>query len=151
MTQLTTELCDPLGIGFRSLVDGVGDADTDPCRQPNAAAMACRDPIAACDAVVDLLSVFFNVSGRQIRSPGRASQSIARVRQIGMYIAHVTLGLRMSAIGDGFNRDKSTVVHACHTIEDLRDDPDFDLIVARAERLILIAFSLEADRGPYDV
>lgn len=104
----------------------------------------------ACDGVIDLLAVFFNVSGRQLRSPGRTSLPVARVRQIGMYIAHVTLGMKMTAVGAGFGRDKSTVVHACHTIEDMRDDEDFDGIVARVERLVAIAFSLEDRATPRD-
>ena len=107
-----------------------------------------EDAIAICDGIVDLLAIFFNVSSRQLRSSRRTSMPIARVRQIGMYIAHVTLGLKMSAVGAGFGRDKSTVVHSCHTIEDLRDDADFDLIVARMEKLVTVAFSL--DRGAVD-
>ena len=98
---------------------------------------------AVCDGVIDLIAVFFNVSGRQLRSSRRTSKSVARVRQIGMYVTHVMLGLTMTAVGAGFGRDKSTVVHACHTIEDMRDDEDFDLIVARVERLVTVAFSLE--------
>lgn len=99
---------------------------------------------AACDGIIDLLAVFFNVSGRQLREAGRTSLPVARVRQIGMYIAHVTLGMKMTAVGAGFSRDKSTVVHACHTIEDMRDDEDFDRIVARVERLVAVAFSIDS-------
>lgn len=99
--------------------------------------------VTACDGIIDLLAIFFNVSGRQLRSASRTALSIARVRQIGMYIAHVTLGMKMTAVGAGFGRDKSTVVHACHTIEDMRDDEEFDRIVARVERLIAVAFSLD--------
>ncbi|GAB4360572.1 MAG: hypothetical protein Kow0026_22990 [Oricola sp.] len=64
--------------------------------------------VAACDGVIDLLAVFFNVSGRQLRSAGRTALPVARIRQIGMYIAHVTLGMKMAAVGAGFGRDKST-------------------------------------------
>lgn len=98
---------------------------------------------AMCDGIIDLIAIFFNVSGRQLRSPQRTSRPVSRVRQIGMYVAHVTLGMKMTAVGTGFGRDKSTVVHACHTIEDMRDDEDFDVIVSRVERLISVAFSLD--------
>ena len=40
----------------------------------------------------------------------------------------------------GFGRDRTTVLHACHLIEDLRDDAEFDRIVAVAERIALAAF-----------
>lgn len=106
--------------------------------------------IAACEGIIDLLSVFFNVSGRQLRSSRRTALPVSRVRQIGMYIAHVTLGMKMAIVGAGFGRDKSTVVHACHTVEDLRDDEDFDMIVARVERLVTVAFSLDAGREKAD-
>ena len=102
-----------------------------------------ENAIAVCDGLIDLLAIFFNVSSRQLRSASRTALPVSRVRQIGMYIAHVTLGMKMTAVGAGFGRDKSTVVHACHTIEDLRDDEDFDLIVGRMEKLVTIAFSLE--------
>ncbi|MFD2259895.1 helix-turn-helix domain-containing protein [Chelativorans composti] len=86
------------------------------------------------------MSVLFNVSGRDLRQPGRSSTSVARVRQIGMYVTHVTLGLSMAEVGRGFGRDRTTVMHACHLIEDMRDDPEFDQIVRMTERITAIAF-----------
>jgi len=91
--------------------------------------------VAMCDGVIDLMSALFTTSGRQLRAPGRSTRAVARVRQIGMYVAHVTLGLRMVEIAAGFGRDKSTVVHACHLIEDLRDDEEFNVVVAKAEEV----------------
>lgn len=38
-------------------------------------------------------------------------------------------------MGRGFGRERTTVLHACHLIEDMRDDEDFDGIVAMAERV----------------
>ena len=46
-----------------------------------------------------------------------------------MYVTHVTLRINMSDVGRGFGRDRTTVVHACHLVEDLRDDEDFDRMV----------------------
>jgi chromosomal replication initiation ATPase DnaA len=45
------------------------------------------------------------------------------------------MGLSMSEVGRGFGRDRTTVLHACHLIEDMRDDEEFDAIVAMAERV----------------
>ncbi len=103
-----------------------------------------------CDGVIDLMSALFATSGRQLREPGRGGRAVSRVRQIGMYVAHVTLGLRMVEIAAGFGRDKSTVVHACHMIEDLRDDEDFDRVVAKAEHVTRVAFSVSAACGCRD-
>ena len=100
------------------------------------------EAVAMCDGLIDLLAVLFSVSGKHLRSPKRHGRSIARVRQIGMYIAHVTLGMRMIDVATGFARDKSTVMYACHLIEDLRDDMEFNQIVAKAEDITRIAFRL---------
>lgn len=89
-----------------------------------------------CESVLDILSALFNVSGRELRQPGRTSTSVSRVRQIGMYVTHVTMGLSMAEVG----RDRTTVMHACHLIEDMRDDPEFDQIVRMTESITTIAF-----------
>lgn len=93
-----------------------------------------------CDCVLDIVAALFNVSGKELRAGGRAPTSVVRVRQIGMYVAHVVLQLNMTEIGRGFGRDRTTVQHACHMIEDLRDDEDFDRIVAMTERVTAAAF-----------
>ncbi len=97
----------------------------------------------ACDGVIDIAAALFNVSGKELREPGRSVLSVSRVRQIAMYVAHVELGLTMRDVGDGFGRDRTTVLHACHQIEDLRDDADFDAIVARVERVVTTVFVRE--------
>jgi len=52
-----------------------------------------------------------------------------------MYTCHVIFRLRMSDIGNGFGRDRTTVLHACHLIENLRDDAEFDAMVASFKRV----------------
>ena len=116
-----------------------------PC-EPAAGPLGRRDACVLCDGVIDLMAALFSVSGRQLRSPKRHGRSVARVRQIGMYIAHTSLGLRMAEVAAGFGRDKSTVMYACHLVEDLRDDVDFDGIVARAEQIVRVAFNLQTVR-----
>lgn len=96
--------------------------------------------MAYCDGLIDIISAYFNVSGRDIRSPKRHNLDVARVGQIGMYIANVVLGINMTMIGQGFGRNKSTVIHACHLIEDMRDDEEFDFLIARLEAITNAAF-----------
>ncbi|NGO53577.1 chromosomal replication initiator DnaA [Mesorhizobium camelthorni] len=93
-----------------------------------------------CEGMIDIVAALFNVSGKELRRPGRTDQSITRVRQIAMYVSHVVLRLSMNEVGHGFGRDRTTVLHACHLIEDMRDDEDFDCLVARTERVALAAF-----------
>jgi chromosomal replication initiation ATPase DnaA len=50
-----------------------------------------------------------------------------------MYLAHVTFGLSFSEIGRLFGLDRTTVAHACHAVEDLRDDPAMDRALAVIE------------------
>jgi chromosomal replication initiation ATPase DnaA len=52
----------------------------------------------------------------------------------------VALGLSMRDIAPVFNRDRTTVVYACHMIEDMRDDRDFDRVIVMVERVALAAF-----------
>jgi hypothetical protein len=93
-----------------------------------------------CEGLIDICSALFSVSGKDLRRSGRTSLDVSRVRQIAMYVAHVVLRLNMSDIGRGFGRDRTTVIHSCHLIEDLRDDEDFDGIVSMVERVALAAF-----------
>ncbi|QPC88656.1 chromosomal replication initiator DnaA [Mesorhizobium sp. NBSH29] len=93
-----------------------------------------------CEAMIDLTAALFTVSSKEMRKPGRSRSEIARVRQIAMYVSHVVLGLSMSEVGKGFQRERTTVLHACHLIEDLRDDDEFDCLVAKAERIAQAAF-----------
>lgn len=64
------------------------------------------------------------------------------VRQIAMYVCHVALRISMSDIGEAFGRDRTTVGHACHVVEDRRDDPAFDDFVSAVERIVTVVFGM---------
>lgn len=93
-----------------------------------------------CEAMIDIAAALFNVPSKSIRKPGRSNLGVSRVRQVAMYVAHVVLRLNMTDIGKAFGRDRTTVVYACHLIEDLREDEDFDRIITMTERVALAAF-----------
>lgn len=101
-----------------------------------------RDEVAleVCECLIDIASVLFSVPSKELRKPGKTAAPVSRVRQIGMYVAHVVLRLTMGEVGAGFGRDRTTVVHACQVIEDLRDDPEFDRVVLTTERIAAAAF-----------
>lgn len=121
------------------------DADAVPAAR---ATVAPEEWIAiACDGVIDIAAALFGVCGRELRSPGRSALAVSRVRQIAMYVAHVTLRLSMREVGQGFGRDRTTVLHACHLIEDLREDDEFEAIVMRVEQVVTAAFGIRAVRG----
>jgi chromosomal replication initiation ATPase DnaA len=64
---------------------------------------------------------------------GRGTRRIAFARQLAMYLTHVGFGLTLTEVGACFERDRTTVRHACALIEDRRDQPTFDLAVSALE------------------
>lgn len=94
-----------------------------------------------CESMIDLSAAYFNICSKQLRRAGRCVQAVSRVRQIAMYVSHTGLGLTMTDVGKGFCRDRTTVMHACHQIEDLRDDEEFDAIVEKFNKIAHAAFS----------
>lgn len=88
-----------------------------------------------CDCLLDMATVFFGVSGKELRSRRRSTVEITRIRQIIMYVAHTILDMSMREVALAYGRDRTTVLYAVHLIEGMRDDADFDAIVARVEKL----------------
>lgn len=138
---------------------GTGPSGTGSGRRPARAAAArgkagADEPatgeraLEICEGIIDIVAALFDIPGRELRRPGRNSVGISRVRQIAMYVAHVSIGLNMRHVGEGFGRDRTTVVHACHLIEDMRDEPEFDNVVAVSERVVLAAFGRGGERLP---
>lgn len=97
-----------------------------------------------CEAVIDIVSAFFNVSSKDIRNSTRSIASVARVRQVGMYVAHTVLQIPMKHVGRCFVRDRTTVQHAVTLIEDLREDAEFDGIMDQVDRLVRVLVRREA-------
>ncbi|WP_094506684.1 helix-turn-helix domain-containing protein [Brucella thiophenivorans] len=97
--------------------------------------------VEICDALIDLLSAFFGVSGAELRSPLRCRREVSQVRQLGMYLAHTSFGMVMREVAIGFSRDRTTVMYACHLVEDSRDDEDYDAVVSTLEKVVNQDFS----------
>jgi len=84
------------------------------------------------EAACRLACTAFGVRREELKAATRSKAHIAFARQTAMYLAHVVGELSLTEVARGFARDRTTVSHACHLIEDRRDDPDFD---ARLERM----------------
>ncbi len=97
--------------------------------------------ISCCSGVIDLVSTLVGVPGREMRLRTRGSADAAQARQLAMYVAHVILRLTMREVAIGFGRNRASVVYACHLIEDMRDDVEFDRLVLLAERVVAAAFA----------
>ncbi len=88
------------------------------------------------ERTIDLVAEALGVGLEQIFAAGRCSASVARARQIAMYLMHVELGRPYAEVGRSFGRDRTTVSHACMQIEDLREDAAFDAGIDRIEQAI---------------
>ncbi len=73
------------------------------------------------------------VTEGDVRAAARKS-NIAFARQLAMYLCHVAANMSLREISQVFGRDRTTVSHACHAIEDRRDCPTFDRQIEMLER-----------------
>ncbi len=92
----------------------------------------CRLSIATIVAVT-------NTAEQELHAQSRSTAEIALARQTAMYLAHTKFGITYSEVGSFFNRDRSTVAHACRLVEDRRDIEEFDECLCRMENLVDVA------------
>ena len=86
-----------------------------------------------CRFIETLVSGALGASLAELRGRKRGRASAAFARQTAMYLAHVHFGLSLSEVGRNFGRDRTTVSHACARVEDSRDDPKFERVLACLE------------------
>ena len=77
-------------------------------------------------AIEHAVTQVFGIAGDDLRRATRGRAKVALARQVAMYLAHVGCGMSLTETGRLFDRDRTTVAHACGIIEDRRDDPLFD-------------------------
>jgi chromosomal replication initiation ATPase DnaA len=77
-------------------------------------------------AIEHAVTQVFGIPGHDLRRATRGRAKVALARQVAMYLAHVGCGMSLTETGRLFDRDRTTVAHACGIIEDRRDDPLFD-------------------------
>jgi hypothetical protein len=80
----------------------------------------------------------FDIEPELLSFPSRGRARIALARQAAMYVAHVGLSLSLTQVGQLFDRDRTTVAHACAIVEQRRDDVAFDRAITLVERLVRI-------------
>ena len=84
---------------------------------------------ASREAIERAVGQVFGIAGKDLRRSTRGRARVALARQVAMYLAHVGCGLSLTETGRLFERDRTTVAHACGVIEDRRDDPIFDRVL----------------------
>jgi chromosomal replication initiation ATPase DnaA len=75
----------------------------------------------------------FGNTPETVLTKGSGSRKNAPARQCGMYLACVYLGLPVALVARCFRRAPSAVHHACRTIEDAREDHDFERFISTLE------------------
>lgn len=81
-----------------------------------------------------MVATAYRLDASQLRQQSRGRQTVARARQTAMYLAHTVCGLSLTETGVIFERDRTTVAHACAVVEDRREDPSFDRAIEMLER-----------------
>jgi len=75
-----------------------------------------------------------DLTAEKILKPARGSKNMVQARQVAMYLTHVGLEMSLSRVANAFERDRSTVSHACHKIEEMREEEAFDVWLETLER-----------------
>jgi chromosomal replication initiation ATPase DnaA len=94
-----------------------------------------RDRLTAA-FITHAVALATGISPADIASTKRASKAAARARQIAIYLAHVNFNWPLIRVAFAFNRDRTTCGHACHRIEDMRENADFDARMSVLEACI---------------
>ena len=79
-------------------------------------------PERTCQWVAFCVARDFGLDMAALFAPTRGAPRAAFARQVAMYLAHTGFELSLETISRVFGRDRSTVSHACHVVEDGRDD-----------------------------
>lgn len=120
-----------------SPVSDVGSAAPGPAVVRSSAAdrAALADRRIVCMVVRQLTAELLGVVGDRQEVRRARRRASCHVRQIAMYVCHVALSMSYGEIAEAFGLDRTTVSHACHVVEDRRDDAAFDTFVSTVERL----------------
>ncbi len=100
------------------------------------AAFAVAPQTVEYDVIEYVVAQVFGVSRDDLRAGSRGRAHVAQARQVAMYLAHVICQKTLSEVGRLFERDRTTVAHACSLVEDRRDDPLFDQVMELLEGLV---------------
>lgn len=97
------------------------------------------DDAAAAKLAAGVASFALGVPQQAILDDTRGDSQTAFARQVAMYLCHVGFELSLARVAMAFGRDRSTVAHACHAIEDKREHAQFDLWIDGLETMLRAA------------
>ncbi|MCY1664214.1 helix-turn-helix domain-containing protein [Rhizobium sp. SL86] len=100
-----------------------------------------------CRLVRQVVGEIISLTGDRTQTRRDRRRMLCHVRQIAMYVCHVSLSIPLTEIGQAFGRDRTTVGHACHVVEDRRDDAAFDDFITGIERIVSVIFARGEEVG----
>jgi chromosomal replication initiation ATPase DnaA len=103
---------------------------------------------AAARLAADVASYALGVPSAEILDQKRGAVSAAFARQVAVYLCHVGFEMSLARIAVAFGRDRSTIAHACHAIEDRREEGVFDDWIGSLEAMLRCAPLAEQRRAP---
>lgn len=92
--------------------------------------------------MIRLVACAAGCTEQDLLSPNRGTRNVARARNVAIYLLHTRLSVRIGHIAGMLKRDRTTVAHACHQVEDSRDDPATDNFICELETMFDLALSL---------
>ncbi len=93
--------------------------------------------IVSSTIVIDMVARHFDLRPEEFRAKNR-SRDISYPRQIAMYLCRELVDLSLPKIGDEFERDHTTVLHAINKIKgDMSTHPEMKSTVSRIKKMIL--------------
>ena len=93
-----------------------------PAPPENSSAIPLSTPERTCHWVAFCVARDFGLGMAALFAPTRGAPRTAFARQVAMYLAHIGFEQSFGTISQVFGRDRTTVSHACHVVEDRRDD-----------------------------
>jgi chromosomal replication initiation ATPase DnaA len=91
---------------------------------------------AAARLAAGVVAFALDVSDEDVLSLQRGNAAVAFARQVAAYLCHTAFEMSLARVAIAFGRDRSTVAHACHVIEDRRDEAHFDVWIGSLESML---------------
>ena len=92
--------------------------------------------------VIQMVASAFEFTTQDLFRERRESAKLVRARQVTIYLLHTSLRRPFGELAEIFDKDRSTIGHACRVIEDLRDIPKFDDRIIELEQTIQTVLNL---------
>jgi chromosomal replication initiation ATPase DnaA len=84
----------------------------------------------------EIVGYALGVASAEIMTDEKGRPELCFARQVAMYLCYTAFEISLARVAATFERDRSTVSHGCHRIEDRRDEPQFDQWIESLEAMV---------------